>query len=444
MKPKILVIDDEEGIRFGLSKYLSKAGYYICEASLFSEAKETIHSERFDAILLDLYLPDGNGLDLIPEIRENSPETAIVVITGYGDIPLAVEAMRRGADNFLTKPVNMSDLEIFLKKSLELGSLRREHFASRRLSKEPKHFFGESEAMKEVIKLASIATKNDSNVLILGETGAGKGMLAKWIHSSGLRRTSPFVEVNCSNLRGELLASELFGHIRGAFTSAIQDKKGLIELADGGTLFLDEISDMDITVQAQFLKVIEEKSYRRLGEVKLRKSDFRLICATNRDILEEVRVEKFRKDLYFRINVLTIMIPPLRERPEDIPGLVRHILNDMGAPDIEISDEIIRLMQTYSWPGNIRELRNVLESALLLSDGKRLSLDHFSCINLTYKRPEHLLKSDKLHNIEESHIRTVIKCFNGDTRRAAEALGISRATLYRKLKKFQRGTQNNL
>lgn len=438
MNPKILVIDDEEGIRFGLSRYLSKIGYSIYEASSLSEAKEIIHSERFDAILLDLYLPDGNGIDLITEIRENYPDTAIVVITAYGDIPLAVEAMRRGADNFLTKPVNMSDLEIFLKKSLELGFLRREHFTIHRLSKEPKYFLSESEAMKEAMKLASIATKNDSNVLLLGETGVGKGVVAKWIHNNSYRRTSPFVEVNCSNLRGELLASELFGHVKGAFTSAVQDKKGLIEVADGGTLFLDEISDMDITVQAQFLKVIEEKCYRRLGEVKIRKSNFRLICATNRDILEEVRVERFRKDLYFRINVLSIIIPPLRERPEDIPKLTRHLLIEMGIPNIEIPEDIMRLMQDYSWPGNIRELRNVLERAILLSNGKKFSMEHFSCINLIHNRPDHILKSNKLHSIEESHIRSVIKRFNGDTRRAAEALGISRATLYRKLKKFRK------
>jgi transcriptional regulator with PAS, ATPase and Fis domain len=292
--------------------------------------------------------------------------------------------------------------------------------------------------MKEVISLASLAAKNDSTVLLLGETGSGKGVLAKWLHNNSLRSSAPFVEVNCSNLRGELLASELFGHVKGAFTSAFQDRQGLIEVSDGGTLFLDEISDMDITIQAQFLKVIEEKQYRRLGEVKLRKSEFRLICATNHNLMEEIRQDRFRKDLYFRINVLPIIIPPLRERLEDIPGLVRHIFIDMGVHDIEISEKVMRFLQDYSWPGNIRELRNVLERALLLSEGKNLTIEHFSGINSLHGAPDYIVNTNKLECVEESHIKTVIKRFDGDTRKAAVALGISRATLYRKLNKFRK------
>ncbi len=348
MNPKILLIDDEEATRFGFSRYLSKAGYIIHEAANLSEAQESINSQRYDAVLLDVNLPDGSGLDWIIEVRQSYPDIPIVVITGYGDIPVAVEAMRRGADNFLTKPVNMADLEVFLRKSLEIGSLRRRHLIDKRLSKKPQIYFGESQGMKKVLELAKLAAQNDSPVVISGETGSGKGVLAKWLHENGLRSSSSYVEVNCSNLRGDLLASELFGHAKGAFTSAIQEKQGLIEVADGGTLFLDEIGDMDISVQAQFLKVIEEKQYRRLGEVKTRSSDFRLICATNRDLLDDIKKGTFRKDLYFRINVLPIVIPPLRERPEDIPGLVENIIRTLSPQPVEITSEVMKLLQEYS------------------------------------------------------------------------------------------------
>lgn len=436
MNPKILLIDDEDATRFGFSRYLSKAGYVVHEAANLSEAQESINSQRYDAVLLDVNLPDGSGLDWIIDVRKSYPDLPIVVITGYGDIPVAVEAMRRGADNFLTKPVNMADLEVFLRKSLEIGTLRRRHLIDKRLSKKPQIFFGESPAMKKVLELSRLAAQNDSPVVISGETGSGKGVLAKWLHENSLRSSSSYVEVNCSNLRGDLLASELFGHAKGAFTSAIQEKQGLIEVADGGTLFLDEIGDMDISVQAQFLKVIEEKQYRRLGEVKTRSSDFRLICATNRDLLENIKKGTFRKDLYFRINVLPIVIPPLRERPEDIPGLVEHIIGTLSPQPIEITADVMKLLQEYSWPGNIRELRNVLERALLLSHGNQLTTEHFYGLEPVNTEIS-IRSSSKYDDIEESHIRTILKRFHGDTAKASKALGMSRATLYRKLKKFR-------
>lgn len=438
MNPKILIIDDEESTRFGLSRYLSKVGYIVQDADTLSKSKEAVSFQRFDVIILDLNLPDGNGLDWIPELREIHPDVALVIITGYGDIPIAVEAMRRGADNFLTKPVNMADLDVFLRKSLEIGNLRRKHLTTQRLLRKDQPYFGESSVMKKVMNMISLASENESPVVLLGETGSGKGFLAKWLHDHSPRYSGPFVELNCSNLRGDLLASELFGHAKGSFTSAVHDKQGLIEVADGGTLFLDEISDMDLGVQAQFLKVVEEKQYRRLGEVKMRTSDFRLICATNHDLVEEIKNGRFRKDLYFRINVLPITIPPLRERPEDIPGFVRKILTNLELNEIEVPDEIIQLLKNYPWPGNIRELRNVLERAILLSQGKTLSIEHFPGLEPCDFISEKNKRLSNLDNIEENHIRAIVKQFNGDTRKASEALGISRATLYRKLKKFQK------
>jgi len=437
MKPKILLIEDEEATRFGFTKYLSRSGYIVQEASCLSDAHKALLSQRFDAVLLDLNLPDGSGLEWIIEFRENYPDIPIIVITGFGDVPIAVDAMRRGADNFLTKPVNMQDLDIFLRKSLELGTLRRKNLTSQRLEKKDQIYFGESPAMKKVMNLAALAAKNDSPIILLGETGTGKGILARWLHDNSLCSSAPFVEVNCSNLRGDLLSSELFGHARGAFTTAVQDKQGLIEVADGGTLFLDEISDMDIGVQAQFLKVIEEKQYRRVGEVKVRRSEFRLICATNRDLLEETHHGRFRKDLYFRINVLPIVIPSLRERQEDLPGLILHLLRNLGAPDVKISSEVMQLLKAYPWPGNIRELRNVLERGLLLAYGQSLTPEHFSSLESQPVFISHDKDMNNLDNIEEAHIKEAVRRFSGDTRKAAESLGISRATLYRKLKKFQ-------
>jgi DNA-binding NtrC family response regulator len=361
----------------------------------------------------------------------------VIVITGHGDIPMAVEAMRRGADNFLTKPVNMEDLEIFLRRSLELGILRRRYLATQRLEKKDRIYFGESDSIKKVINLASLAVQTDSPVLLLGETGSGKGVLAKWLHDNSLRSSAPFVEVNCSNLKGDLLASELFGHAKGAFTTAVQDRQGLIEVADGGTLFLDEISDMDVGVQAQFLKVIEDKRYRRLGEVKVRGSEFRLICATNRDLLVEAHKGSFRKDLYFRINVLSIVIPPLRERTEDIPGLVLSILKNLGVSNPAISSGVMKLLLEYSWPGNIRELRNVLERAVLLARGRPLAPEQFSGLDSSQILVAQKRIPGNLEDVEYDYIQTVMKHCGGDTKKAAEALNISRATLYRKLKKFK-------
>jgi DNA-binding NtrC family response regulator len=435
MKPSILLVEDEPANLFGYSSYLSKSGYDLKEATTLAQARETIASQRFSAVILDMVLPDGNGIDLISDLKGTNPPTAVVVVSGKGDIPLAVEAMRRGADNFLTKPVNMEELELFLQKCIELSTLRRRDLTRKRLVRKFEPYFGKTPEMKTVHELVKVAAENYSPVLIQGETGSGKGVLARWIHDYGPRSAASFVEVNCSSLRGELLASELFGHVRGAFTSAVQDRHGLIEEADGCTLFLDEIGDMDLAVQSQFLKVIEEKSYRRLGETKLRRSDFRLICATNKNLNEEVQQGRFRKDLYFRINVLPIVIPPLRERAEDLPELMRHMLNTMGSPDLELPPEVMKLLVTYHWPGNFRELGNVLERAFLLARGCPIVPAYFAGLEQSMGLEK--TEARNLVQLEEEHIKAVLIRSNHDMQKAAKALGISRSTLYRKMKKLR-------
>ncbi|HTG02376.1 MAG TPA: sigma-54 dependent transcriptional regulator [Nitrospirota bacterium] len=435
MKPRVLLVDDESAARFGFVKYLSKAGYEITEAEDIAGARNCLAAQNFEALILDLNLPDGSGFEVLDTVRSVSPGLPVIVVTGAGDIPLAVEAMRRGADNFLTKPVDMASLEVFLKKTVEIGSLKKISASRQRLAKKEAIYFGESPAMQAILDLARIAAESDTPLLISGETGTGKGMIAKWIHGQSKRSKSEFVDVNCSALRGELLARELFGNLRGAFTSADQDRQGLLDIADKGTLFLDEIGEMDTGLQASFLKILEEKKYRRLGDVKTRASDFRLISATNKNLSAEIEAGGFRQDLFFRINLLTIHLPPLRERLSDLAGLIRHLLVDLGAGEAKLADDTAAFLETYSWPGNIRELRNVLERALLLARGSVLAPEHFSGLQSAVQaRSNH--EPDTLEAIEDAHIQAALRKFDNDVTKAAAHLKISRATLYRKIKQL--------
>jgi len=436
MKPIVLLIDDEPSIQFGFSAYLNKTGYQVQTAGSIAESRIKLAQGYFDIILLDLSLPDGNGLDLITEIRQNYPEVALVVITGTGDVPLAVKAMQLGADNFLTKPVDMSELNIYLGKSVELKGLRSKEMTRKRLDKLPEPYFGKSPAVKKVLELAEMVAGKDSTVIIYGQTGTGKGVLARWIHERSSRSSGFFVEVNCSSLKGDLLSSELFGHARGSFTSAHQDKQGLLEVADGGTLFLDEIGDMDLSVQAQFLKVIEEKQYRRMGEVKMRQSNFRLICATNRDLLSDTKHGRFRLDLYYRVNVFSLYLPTLKEMDADIEGLILHLMKNLNYTGTEVPPEVLHLLRDYNWPGNIRELKNVLERGVMLSGGDMLMPSHFAGLDLQKTESPSETKESSIEVAEMLHIKSIMEQCGGDTTAAAKVLKISRPTLYRKIKKY--------
>jgi DNA-binding NtrC family response regulator len=435
MKKNILLIDDDPNILSAIEPFLEAEGFNVYTASTLAGARENVSLRSYDAVIIDQVLPDGSGIDLISELRATSADMAIVVITGAVDVPLVVRAMQLGADNFLPKPLRIDNLLFILKKSLEVSSLRRSSGSHRRLEKRSYFDFGMSPAMKSVHEHAGLARDNDLPLLIMGETGVGKGILARWIHENGRRGTGSFVEVNCSGLRGELLASELFGHCKGAFTSAVQDRQGLLDVADGGTLFLDEIGDMDRAVQAQFLKVIEEKSYRRLGEVKMRASDFRLICATNKDLAEEASQGRFRKDLLYRIKVMPIVVPPLRERSADIERLALDVLASLNYPFEGIASDIVALLKTYPWPGNVRELRNVLERAVILARGSVLTAELFASIHEP-SRPALLEPVDPPNSREMEMIRTALKRANGSVIKAAQELGMSRATLYRKIKRM--------
>jgi DNA-binding NtrC family response regulator len=436
MKPNVLLIEDNAATRFGFVRYFSKDGYEIAEAANLAEAAAAMAARRFDILVLDINLPDGSGIDFIGTARASDPFIPIIVITGEGDIPLAVEAMRRGADNFLTKPVDNTALAIFMNKTLEIGVLKQQQSARKRLEKRDDFFIGENRGMKEIHDLALAAGTSDIPVLITGETGTGKGMLAKWIHQQSSRSSNECVELNCSGLRGEMLSREIFGNVRGAFTSADQDRKGLLDIADRGTLFLDEIGDMSIDVQAQFLKVLEDKSYRRLGDVKLLRSNFRLICATHHDLDSMVESGQFRQDLMYRINMMTIHLLPLRERMSDLPALAAFLLQSLGSSEAVLTDDVLKMLQEYPWPGNIRELKNVLERALLLTPhGATLRHAHFS--SLTNNRIHQTAqKQGTVQEVEEAHIKRVLDQMGGDIVQTAKCLNISRATLYRRLKQI--------
>ncbi len=435
MKTSILLVEDDSATRFGFIHFFTREGYAITETGSVAEATDAIANQRFDAVILDNHLPDGNGIDFISTLRTYDSTVPIIIITGNADIPLAVEAMQRGADNFLTKPVDNVGLAAFLRKTLEIGILKRRQVARQRLEKQQDAFWGESPAMQQVYELAKVAAESDSPVLLTGETGTGKGMIAKWIHRHSKRADNEFVEVNCSCLRGELLAREIFGNARGAYTSADQERKGLLDIADRGTLFLDEIGDMGCEVQAQFLKVLEEKTYRRLGDIKLLRSNFRLVCATNRDIWEQLKKGLFRQDLLYRINLITIAIPPLRERMEDLAAFATQILRTLGRDDTILDPAIMALLRGYSWPGNFRELHNVLERAHLLARGGDLLPAYFFGLNsgapvaLPPSAAPRVLKPLDMHQIQEA-----LEAADGNIEKAATLLQVSRATLYRRIK----------
>ena len=437
MGTKILLVDDEDVIQIGLSKYLGKLGYSVSKAYTLKQARQLIETEIFDTILLDVKLPDGISLDLIQEINSSGEDVPIVVISGVSDIQTAVKSIQAGAANFITKSVEIEALGLSIQKCLEHTKLKKQEARSKRLNMSPvQPYIGNSTQGKQVGKFAEVAARNDSVVLLLGETGTGKGVIARWIHEHSDRSSGNYVELNCSALKGELLRSELYGHARGSFTSAVKDREGLIEVADHGTLFLDEIGDMDLSVQAELLKTIEEKKFRRIGENKLRTSNFRLICATNKNLLQGAENGKFRTDLYYRICVFPIELPALSARKKDIPGFLKNFLISFGYENLPLGPELLRKLINYSWPGNIREMRNVIERAILLSQGNKLTLEHFPGITET---PETIDESEDIYTlseVERKHILKIMDLFNDDLTEASKVLGISIDALKSKLNNF--------
>ncbi|MBD3419746.1 MAG: response regulator [Chitinivibrionales bacterium] len=433
----ILIVEDNEAAVFGYERYLKGKGHLTKAAESIGDATALLREQAFDVALLDIGLPDGSGLDLLTFIKQDSPLTSVIIITGQNEVKLAVEAMQKGAENFLTKPVNMEELSVSIDKALDIRTLRKRDSNVQRLAGAAEPFFGDSRGMQDALNLAKIGAQEETVILLTGETGTGKGVFAKWIHDNSRRKNESFVELNCSALKGDLLKSELYGHAKGAFTSAIKDRTGLVEVADKGTLFLDEIGDMDQEVQAQLLKTIEEKSFRRIGENTIRHSDFRLICATNRELAEEVNRGAFRSDLYFRICVFPIKLPSLRERSDDIEGLASFLLARLGYQHLPLGSDVKKLISEQSWTGNVRELRNALERAMLLSQRGPLGPNHFTGLTHFTVAPQQS-EPDTL-NIEAMEKRYIQKALlrYKNKSKACKELGISMSSLYRKIEQYK-------
>jgi DNA-binding NtrC family response regulator len=436
---RILVVDDDPAIRFGVVDFLGSRGFEIDEASTLAEARRLLVQTRPDAMILDNVLPDGVAVHAIGELLELDPGVAILVLTAHGSIDLAVEAIKSGAEQFLTKPIEMAALEDVLERCLDNRRLRRKQAAAREQSsrQEIDPFLGGGDAIRRLREAAHQALATESPVLIQGETGTGKGVLAHWLHANGSRREEAFVDLNCAGLSRELLDSELFGHVRGAFTGAVQDKPGLLELAHRGELFLDEVGDMDPAIQSKVLKVLEEQTYRRLGDVKQSRVDVKLIAATHRDLAAMQRQGGFRADLYYRISTIPLRVPPLRERPEDLPLLAESLLGrlaaDLKREPVTLSPAAVERLREHSWPGNIRELRNVLERAVLAVRGGELEPHRFHFDPVHTAAPTSGGAST-LDEMEAEQIRHALTEERGQVAAAAERLGIPRSTFYVKLK----------
>jgi DNA-binding NtrC family response regulator len=441
-KNKVLIVEDEFGVRFGIRDFLENKGFDVEEATNCQEAIGSFQASRPDAVFADYMLPDGNALELLPRLKSIDPAVPVVILTGHGSIDLAVRAIKEGAEQFLTKPIELPALLVILTRLLENARNRQKQLLrkTRQDREPPDPFIGTSAAIRSLAEQAHKVVSAESPILLLGETGTGKGVLAKWIHQNGPRADEAFVDLNCAGLSKEFLETELFGHEKGAFTGAVASKPGLLEVAHRGVVFLDEIGDMDASVQPKLLKSLEEKRIRRMGDVQDRRVDIHLIAATHIDLALAVREKTFRSDLYFRINTIPLAIPPLRERPEDIPLLARTLLKrlstDVGRGPFELSEDAENTLRGYGWPGNIRELRNNLERAILLSDQPMLLARHFRFDSQLPADRVTIDTSLTLMEMEQRYIEQVLAEEKGRVEQAARRLGVPRSSLYQKIKKY--------
>ena len=456
----ILIVEDEPTLARNVKTYLQRSGYDAATADTAERGLDMLDSFKPDAVLLDLRLPGMDGLAALARFRAADPMLSIIMITAHGSVEAAVEAMKAGAYDFLTKPVALSKLTLVLEKALR--DERREQALSYLQGRAAAQssfetLLGESEAMCDLKrKLGQVLDAerrlSDADApaaLIHGETGTGKEVLARALHFAGPRADKPFVEINCASIPAQLLESELFGHERGAFTDARERKLGLVETAAGGTLFLDEIGDMDLALQAKLLKLLEEKSVRRLGSVRDQKVNVRIMAATHRDLPALVQAQRFRSDLYFRLRIVEFTVPPLRERGDDILLLARHFLaahaRRYGKGDLRLSSDVERLLVTHRWPGNVRELRNVIEQAVLLASGSVIGLPELSLSAVTsaslQSAGEGGRDGSRLEQVERDLLVQALETTQWNVSRAARLLGVSRDTLRYRMEKFQLSTQ---
>jgi DNA-binding NtrC family response regulator len=442
MKPyKILIVDDELSVRDSLSEWFIEDGFRVETADSGESALRLMHTGPFDIILLDIKMPGMDGITLQKRLKSIDPQAVIIIMTAYASVDTAVEALKLGAFDYITKPFDPDDLSRLIKNALKQKELSDENLILKEQLSELAgidEMIGESEEMQRVFDLVQTVAGTDSTVLIRGESGTGKELVARAIHSHSKRKYFPIVAVNCGAIPETLLESELFGHEKGAFTGAQYRRKGKIELAQGGTLFLDEVGDISIKMQVNLLRVLEDKSFTRLGGHENIQVDFRLICATNKNLEKLVEEEKFREDLYYRINVFTISIPPIRERKKDIIPLANHFIKkfarSMGKPEKKISSAAQDLLLNNSWPGNVRELENAIERAMVVGKSAEIQVKDLPLRDSTKENKIDLKMS--LAEVEKNHIDHVLHETKGNVTQAAKILNIDRVTLYNKLKRY--------
>ncbi len=441
----ILVVDDEEPFRRLLKKELARKGYAVEVASDGSEALRLLRDRSFDVILLDVVMPGVDGVSLMKKLKEDSGAPAIVVLTGKATVETAVEAMKNGAFDYLTKPYKLDELVIVVDRAYEFSRLSvKTRLLEQELVRQeaPFEFIGKSRQVQEVLALIQKVGPTDSPVFIQGESGTGKELVANTVWHYSKRKDAPIIALNCAALSENLIESEIFGHEKGAFTSAFQTKHGLVEVADKGTLFLDEIGEMPIGLQAKLLRFLDSGEFRRVGGNKNLRVDVRVIAATNKDLSAAIKTGGFREDLYYRLNVINIAIPPLRERREDIDELARHFLakyaKKLAKPLTDFTAEALELLSGYRWPGNVRELENVIERAVIVCEAGAIGAEDLSISS--YDAVADMSVNPSLEEMEKNYILRVLKEAGGNQSKASQLLGIDRKTLYLKLKKYGIGS----
>ena len=450
-KARILVVDDERSMQEFLEIFLRREGYEVLTAGDVDTAIAQLESDEVDLVLTDMQMPGKTGLDLILAGREVSPETVMIVVTAFGTTDSAIAAMKEGAYDYLTKPFKVDELRIVIEKALEKKILSRDNLRLRREIRSrsrSRQIIGHSGPMQDVFELISQVAETKTNVLVYGESGTGKELVARAIHEQSSRHDEPFVAINCGAIPENLLESELFGHVKGAFTGAVQNKEGLFESATGGTLFLDEIGELSGALQVKLLRALQEKTIRRVGDTRDRKIDVRIVSATNRKLEEEVAAGRFREDVYYRLNVIQLVLPPLRDRPEDIPLLVQHFVHkfaeELGKDVDRMDDEALKLLSSYPFPGNVRELENLVERAVALARGSTIDRDLLPpTVSVCVDRSAMPLIADggvKLEQLVDDYERSLLRAAlvqsGGVKKRAARLVGVSFRSFRYRLEKL--------
>ena len=445
MNQPMLVIEDDETLNRVITRQLEKAGYAPTGVNCLADARRYLATSEPALIITDVRLPDGDSLALLHELVDDYP---VIVLTAFGSVRNAVDAMKRGAIDYLLKPIGLEELLLTVERVLETSQLRTENqYCKRQLNARDarkKLMVGDSEALQNVVRLIEDVAADEITVLIRGESGTGKELVAKAIHTNSPRRTHSFVAVDCCTLQEKLFESELFGHEKGAFTGADRQKKGLIEVAEGGTLFLDEIGEIDATIQAKLLRILETGQFRRLGGTKDLRADVRVVAATNRDLAEMVDGGDFRADLYYRLNGFELLVPPLRERRDDIPALAEHFLHHHSFSrriEKNLTNAARRRLVAYDWPGNIRELKNVIERAIILSRDKPLIGPEHLAFGSANQRAANVVSlsfdhDPTLDELESEYLALQLKKYSGRRAEVANTLGISERSIYRMIKRF--------